>query len=206
MRKLTAAAMISLDGVMQAPGGPEEDASGGFAYGGWVWPYSTEDEEVMGGALKRPFELVLGRRTCDIFAGYWPHVPEDAPHRYIADLFNGTTKHVATHHPDTLEWQNSRALGPDVAPAVRDIKRGDGPDLLTQGSSDLVHQLLATDLVDELRLLVYPVLLGRGKRLFDDHTQASAFRLEESKITPTGVLITRYIREGEVRTGSFEHG
>lgn len=202
MRKLTVAAMISLDGVMQAPGGLEEDTSGGFAYGGWVWPYWDENEDVMGGAFKRPFELVLGRRTYDIFAGYWPHVPQGAPHRSIADLFNGTTKHVATHHPDTLAWQNSRALGPDIAAAVRELKRGDGPDLLTQGSSDLVHQLLATDLVDELRLLVYPVLLGRGKHLFDDRTQASAFRLEESKTSSTGVLVTRYARAGEVRTGS----
>ena len=158
----------------------------------------------MGGVFKRPFDLVLGRRTYDIFAGYWPHVPEGAPHRGIADLFNGTTKHVATHHPETLEWQNSHALGPDIAAALRELKRGDGPDLLTQGSSELVHQLLATDLVDELRLLVYPVLLGRGKRLFDDHAQASAFRLEASKTSSTGVLVTHYVREGEVRTGSFE--
>jgi len=204
MRKLIVAVMISLDGVMQAPGGPEEDTSGGFAYGGWVWPYADDSVDVMGGAFKRPFELVLGRRTYDIFAGYWPHVPESAPYQHIADLFNGTTKHVATHHPETLEWQNSRALGPDIAAAVRELKRGDGSDLLTQGSSDLLHQLLATDLVDELRLLIYPVLLGRGKRLFDDQAQASAFRLEESKTSSTGVLVTHYVREGEVRTGSFE--
>jgi len=203
MRKLTVAAMISLDGVMQAPGGPDEDISGGFAYGGWTWPYADAAQDVMGGALKQPFELLLGRRTYDIFAGYWPHVPQGAPHQFIADLFNGTTKHVATHHPETLAWQNSRALGPDIAAAVRELKRGDGSDLLTQGSTDLVHQLLATDLVDELRLLVYPILLGRGKRLFDDDTQASAFRLEESKTSSTGVLITRYVRDGEVRTGSF---
>ena len=204
MRKLTVAAMISLDGVMQAPGGPEEDTSGGFAYGGWIWPYADEGVDVMGGAFKRPFDLVLGRRTYDIFAAYWPNVPEGAPHRYIADAFNGATKHVATHHPDTLAWQNSRALGPDITAAVRELKRGDGPDLLTQGSSDLLHQLLATDLVDELRLLIYPVLLGRGKRLFDDRTQASAFRLDESQTSSTGVLVTRYVRDGEVRTGSFE--
>ncbi len=202
MRTLTVAAMISLDGVMQAPGGPEEDTSGGFEYGGWVWPYADADEDAMGGAFNRPFELVLGRRTYDIFAGYWPHVPQGAPHQAIADAFNGTIKHVATHHPDTLAWQNSRALGTDVVAALREIKRSDGPDLITQGSSELVHQLLATDLVDELRLLVYPVLLGRGKRLFDDRSQASAFRLEESK-TASNVLITRYVRDGEVRTGSF---
>jgi dihydrofolate reductase len=158
----------------------------------------------MGGVFERPFELLLGRRTYDIFAAYWPHVAEDAPHRGIADAFNGTTKHVATHHPDTLAWQNSRALGPDIVAAVRTLRRGDGPDLVTQGSSELVHQLLATDLVDELLLLVHPLLLGRGKRLFDDRSQACAFRLEESKATPSGVLVNRYIREGEVRTGSFE--
>ena len=202
MRKLIVAAMISLDGVVQAPGGPEEDTSGNFAYGGWVWPYADADDDAMGGVFKHPFELVLGRRTYDIFAAYWPHVPKGAPHQHIADLFNGTAKHVATHHPETLAWQNSRALGADLVATVRELKHGEGPDLLTQGSSHLVRQLLATDVVDELRLLVYPVLLGRGKRLFDDHTQASAFRLEESKTSSTGVLISRYVREGEVRTGT----
>jgi dihydrofolate reductase len=195
--------MTSLDGIMQAPGGPDEDPSGGFTYGGWVWPFDDDSVEVMGGAFRHPFELLLGRRTYDIFAGYWPHVPAGAPHQHIADLFNGTTKHVATHHPETLAWQNSHALGGDIAAAVRELKRVDGPDLLTQGSSDLVHQLLATDLVDELRLLVYPVLLGRGKRLFDDGTDASAFQLEASKTSSTGVLVSRYVRDGEVRTGSF---
>ena len=204
MRKLIVPAFISLDGVMQAPGGPQEDTSGGFAHGGWVWPYADETDEVMGGVFKRQFELLLGRRTYDIFAAYWPHVAEDAPHRGIADAFNGTTKHVATHHPDTLAWRNSRALGPDAVAAVRGLKHSNGPDLVTQGSSDLVHQLLATDLVDELLMLVYPLLLGRGKRLFDERSQAFAFRLEESKATPRGVLVNRYTREGEVRTGSFE--
>jgi len=203
MRKLIVAAMSSLDGVVQAPGGPEEDTSGGFEYGGWVWPYADADDDAMGGVFKHPFELVLGRRTYDIFAAYWPHVPKGAPHQHIADLFNGTAKHVATHQPEALPWQNSRALGPDVVAAMRELKRADGPDLLTQGSSNLVHQLLATDLVDELRVLVYPVLLGRGKRLFDDHTQPSAFRLDASKTSSTGVLITHYVRDGEVRTGSF---
>jgi len=204
MRKLIVPAFISLDGVMQAPGGAQEDISGGFAHGGWVWPYADESDEVMGGVFERPFELLLGRRTYDIFAAYWPHVAEDAPHRGIADLFNDTAKHVATHHPDTLEWRDSHALGSDIIATVRELKRADGPDLVTQGSSDLVHQLLATHLVDELRLLVYPILLGRGKRLFDDHSQAAAFRLEQSKATSKGVLVNRYVRAGEVRTGSFE--
>ena len=204
MRKLIVPAFVSLDGVMQAPGGPKEDTSGGFAHGGWVWPYSDESDEVMGGVFERPFELLLGRRTYEIFAAYWPHVAKGAPHRGIADMFNGTAKHVATHHPDTLEWRDSHALGPDIVAAVRELKRGEGRNLVTQGSSELVHQLLATDLVDEVLLLVHPVLLGRGKRLFDDHSQASAFRLEASRATSSGVLVNRYVREGEVRTGSFE--
>jgi dihydrofolate reductase len=195
--------MISLDGVMQAPGGPEEDRSSGFVHGGWVWPYGDGDEDAMGGAFNEPFELVLGRRTYDLFAGYWPQVPHGAPHQHIADAFNGVAKHVATHHPATLAWHNSHALGADIAAALRELKRGAGADLLTQGSSDLVHQLLATDLVDELRLLVYPVLLGRGKRLFDGQAQSSAFRLQESRRTSTGVLVNRYLRDGAVRTGSF---
>jgi len=204
MRKLIVPAFISLDGVMQAPGGPEEDTGGGFAHGGWVWPYYDDSDDEMGGVFKRPFELLLGRRTYDIFAAYWPHVAEDAPHRNIADLFNGTIKHVATHRADSLEWNNSRALGPDITAAVRELKHTDGPDLVTQGSSVLVHQLLEANLVDELLLQVFPVLLGRGKRLFDDRSQATAFRLESSKTSPKGVLTNRYVREGEVRTGSFE--
>ena len=187
MRKLIVPAFISLDGVMQAPGGPGEDTSGGFIHGGWIWPFAGESDEVMGGVFERPFELLLGRRTFDIFAAYWPHVAEDAPHRGIADMFNGTAKHVATHHPGTLAWRNSHALGTDIATAVRTLKRSDGPNLVTQGSSDLVHQLL-----------------GHGKRLFDDHGRASAFRLEQSKATSRGVLVNRYLRAGDVQTGSFE--
>lgn len=204
MRKLIVPAFISLDGVMQAPGGPQEDTSGGFAYGGWVWPFADDSGAVMGGVFAQPFELLLGRRTYDIFAAYWPHVPADAPHRGLADLFNGTTKHVATHHPGTLAWQPSRALGAEVAAAVRDLKRANGPALVTQGSSELVHQLLATDLVDELRLLVHPILLGHGKRLFDAAAQAAAFQLQSSTASPTGVLTCRYVRAGAVQTGSFE--
>ena len=204
MRKLVVAAMLSLDGVMQAPGGPQEDTSGGFAHGGWIWPHASAGEDAMGGAFKQPFELLLGRRTYDIFAAYWPQVASDAPHHGIAALFNGVPKHVATHHAQTLTWHNSHALGPDIVAAVRALKHGDGADLLTQGSSQLVHQLLATDLVDELRLLVYPVVLGRGKRLFDEHGQASAFRLEESRSTPSGVVITRHVRDGEVRSRAFD--
>ncbi|SDQ60748.1 Dihydrofolate reductase [Pseudoxanthomonas sp. CF385] len=205
MRKLIVAVMVSLDGVIQGPGGPDEDRSGGFALGGWAWPYASDDE-AMDGLFARPFSLVLGRRTYDIFAGYWPQVPSDAPHGGIADAFNAATKHVATHHPDTLAWAHSQALGDDPVGALRTLKREDGPDLVTQGSSDLIHQLLASDVVDELRLLVYPVLLGRGKRLFDGDEHPAAFRLASSRTTPTGIVIGRYEREGDVRTGSFAEG
>ncbi len=204
MRSLIVAAMISLDGVMQAPGGPEEDTGGGFLHGGWVWPHMREDDDTMGGVFSRPYDLVLGRRTYDIFAAYWPHMPGDGSHGNIADGFNAAAKHVATHRPDTLDWRNSRALGEDVIAALRELKRGDGPDLVTQGSGDLVHQLLASDLVDELRLLVFPVLLGRGKRLFDDRAQPSAFRLASSQTSAAGVLTTHYLRDGDVRTGTHE--
>ncbi len=205
MSRLIAAVMVSLDGIIQAPGGPDEDRSGGFDFGGWAWPFASEDE-AMDGLFVRPFSLLLGRRTYDIFAGYWPQVPSDAPHGGIADAFNGATKYVATHHSGSLAWQHSHALGADVVSAVRALKHRDGPDLITQGSSDLLHQLLATDLVDELRLLVYPVLLGHGKRLFDDRTQAAAFRLAASRTTAAGVIVSRYLRDGDVRTGSFADG
>ena len=204
MRRLIVAAMTSVDGVIQAPGGPDEDRSGGFAHGGWVWPYEGDDE-AMDGLFAHPFALLLGRRTYDIFAGYWPQVASDAPHGGIADAFNGATKYVATHRPETLGWQHSHALGAAIGPAVRALKHRDGPDLITQGSSELVHQLLATDLVDELRLLAYPLLLGRGKRLFDDGTQPAAFRLAATRTTPAGVVIGRYLRDGDVRSGSFAH-
>ena len=202
MARLIAAVMVSLDGVIQSPGGPDEDTSGGFAHGGWVWPFADGDA-AMDGLFAQPFSLLLGRRTYDIFAGYWPQVPSDAPHGDIADAFNGAAKYVATHHPDTLAWQRSHALGADVLSAVRALKHRDGPVLITQGSSDLLHQLLATDLVDELRLLTYPVLLGRGKRLFDAGALPSAFRLDATRSTPAGVVVSRYLRDGDVRTGTF---
>ena len=205
MRKLTVAAFMSLDGVMQAPGGPEEDTSGEFRLGGWIVPYA---DNVSGQAIQdlfaKPFELLLGRRTYDIFAAYWPHRQADSKSHAIADLFNNVPKHVATHHPDTLDWHNSHALQGNLADAIRALKHQDGADLLTQGSGDLVRQLLAAGLVDELKLMIFPVVLGRGKRLFDDTAQALAFTLAHSISTPGGVLIARYVSQGEVRTGAFE--
>ncbi|WP_027213986.1 dihydrofolate reductase family protein [Burkholderia sp. WSM2232] len=205
MRKLTVSAFISLDGVIQAPGGPEEDPSGNFRLGGWIVPYA---DDAISGYLQElfaeRFELLLGRRTYDIFAGYWPHVPAGSPSRGIADLLNGVPKHVTTHRPDTLEWQESHALTDTLADAIRALKQQSGADLLTFGSGNMVAQLLAADLVDELRLVIYPLILGRGKRLFGENAPASAFRLAHSVSTPHGVIITRYVRGGEVRTGSFD--
>jgi dihydrofolate reductase len=205
MRKLIVAEHLSLDGVIQAPGGPSEDPSDNFHFGGWTVPYT---DEVIGQELQdllsQPFELLLGRRTYDIFAAYWPHVHADSASHAIAELFNNVPKHVATHRSDTLEWRNSHALEGDLADAIRALKHQDGANLLTWGSGDMVRQLLAAGLVDELRLLIYPVVLARGKRLFDNNAQASAFTLAHSISTSGGVLITRYVRGGEVRTGTFE--
>ncbi|HWT69163.1 MAG TPA: dihydrofolate reductase family protein [Pseudomonas sp.] len=203
MRTLIVAAFMSIDGVMQAPGGPEEDRSDGFRFGGWIVPYAdpVSGEAVMD-LFAQPFELLLGRRTYDIFADYWPKIKADA-HNPIADLFNAVPKHVATHRPDSLTWHNSQALDADLVGAIRALKQQNGSQLLTQGSGDLVRQLLAAGLVDELRLMIHPVLLGHGKRLFGDDAQASAFTLEHSITTPGGVLVARYVRSGEVQTGTF---
>jgi dihydrofolate reductase len=213
MRKLVTAAFVSLDGIMQAPGGPEEDPSGGFRHGGWIAPYS-DPAFVRGTAenLGRPFDLLLGRKTYDIFAAYWPQFDLDpgssafaaaAAAAEIAHAFNGATKYVASRSPSEFAWQNSRWLGPDAAAAVRELKQGDGPDLLTQGSGDLAQTLFAADLVDELRLLIFPVTLGTGKRLFGTGARPAAFRLTRSVASPSGVLVATYERAGDVRTGSF---
>lgn len=203
MRPLIVAAFVSLDGVIQSPGAPDEDPNSGFRLGGWATPY---DDEAIGQAQQdlfaRPFELLLGRRTWDIFASFWPRVGPEAGNP-VADLFNRVPKHVATHRPGTLDWENSRALKGDLAGAVRALKDEDGGVLLTQGSGDVVRQLFAAGLVDELRLVTCPVVLGRGKRLFGDDAEAAAFTLADSVRTPGGALITRYLRGGEVRTGTW---
>jgi dihydrofolate reductase len=154
--------------------------------------------------FSQPFELLLGRRTYDIWAAYWPRIGANSPSHPIAGPFNSVRKHVATHRPDTLDWENSHALDGDLAEAVRALKHQGGANLLTHGSGDMVRQLLAAGLVDELQLLIYPLLLGRGKRVFGDDAQESAFTLAHSIGTPSGVLITRYVRSGEVRTGTFK--
>src|SRR5262245_34774304 len=197
MRRLIVAEFISLDGVIQSPGGPEEDTSGEFLLGGWQVPYADDAiSQAVQDLFSQPFELLLGRRTYDIWAPYWPRVRANSASHAIAALFNRVPKHVATHRSDSLDWQNSHALEGDLAEAIRALKHQDGVNILTWGSGDLVRQLLAAGLVDELRLLIYPVVLGRGKRLFGDNAQASAFTLAHSTSTPGGVLITRYVRSG----------
>lgn len=205
MRKLIVAEQISLDGVIQSPGAPDEDPSGEFSLGGWVVPYSDEAiGQYLQDLLSQPFELLLGRRTYEIFAAYWPRIPIDSDVRAVADRFNSVPKHVATHRSDKLNWQNSHALEGDLPDAIRALQQQDGGNLLTWGSADMVRQLLAAGLVDELRLMICPVILGRGKRLFGDNAQPSAFTLVHSTTTSTGVLLTSYARNGEVRTGSFD--
>jgi dihydrofolate reductase len=203
MRKLIVSAFVSLDGVMQAPGGPEEDPTGGFEYGGWTFPYWDEvGGEAMGDIFARPYDLLLGRKTYDIFAAYWPF-QKDSP---IAEQFNAVTKYVATSGTDPLAWVSSVKLEGDVLDAVARLKQGDGPDLLTQGSAMLVRALLARGLVDELNLLVFPLLLGKGKRWFDESAKPGEFTLVSSVTSTTGVIVSRYRPSGPVRTGSFAQG
>jgi dihydrofolate reductase len=211
MRKIVAGAFVSLDCVMQAPGGPKEDPTSGFKYGGWTAPYWDDViAAAMDETLSIPFDLLLGRKTYDIFAAHWPHLDVDpAASKYdpltikVAQLFNRVTKYVATHSPSTLAWQNSQPLGSDIVATLRDLKKKDGPALLIQGSSDLIQTLLAHDLIDEFRLLIFPVVFGKGKRLFGEGTLAGAFKLTRSVTSPSGVLIAGYERAGDIKTGSF---
>lgn len=200
MRRLTVAAFLSLDGIMQAPGGPDEDTSGGFAHGGWIVPHW---DDVLGEAVDRlfraPVALLLGRRTYDIFAAHWPRVQDDP----FADSLNAMTKYVATRSPGPLAWNNSHAIGPDGADAVRRLKSEEGPDLLTQGSSDLIQSLLAAGLVDRFTLMTFPLLLGSGKRLFGAGARPAGLQLTGCVTSTTGAVIATYERIGPVETGSF---
>lgn len=211
MRKLIISAFVSLDGVMQAPGGPEEDPTGGFQHGGWTVPYWDDSIGAqMGETFSAPFDLLLGRKTYDIFAAHWgnivtdPNAPGyDAENAGIASLFNGVKKYVASRSPRTLSWQNSVSLGSDVAGELRELKRQEGPTLLVQGSADFIQRLLANDLVDEFRMLIYPVVLGNGKRLFGSGTLPRSFTLAKSVQTKPGVIAATYQRSGDVKIGSF---
>ena len=195
MRKIRIIEQISLDGVIQAPGGRDED--GDYAYGGWAMLFfDTAILEAIIAAQGRSFDLLLGRRTYDIWAGYWPKV-ENGP---ISGGLNAATKYVATHRPDSLEWGPVEDLGADIMEGVRGVKSKDGPDLIVWGSSTLTSVLLGQELVDEVVLMVYPVLLGRGKRFFSDSADPREFAFVSTKATPTGVLINSYRHVGALRT------
>jgi dihydrofolate reductase len=198
MRNLIVLSFVTIDGVMQAPGGPKEDTSGGFKHGGWTVPYFDEfGGNVMGQQMSRPSSLLLGRKTYDIFASYWPQHENDWPG------INKKTKYVVSHKPKKLTWENSVLVKGNVAKEIRKLKEQDGPELQVYGSGNLIQTLLKHDLVDELWLKIFPIALGKGKRLFDQGTIPAAFTLQESKTSPSGVIVASYKRSGEVKTGSF---
>jgi dihydrofolate reductase len=203
MRRVIVGAFVSMDGVMQAPGGPEEDPTGGFQLGGWVAPLADVDPvfgQELGKLFDQPFDLLLGRRTYDIFAAHWPFA-EGGPYDDIARTFNRITKYVATRKGVELTWKGSVALG-DAARDVAKLKQEDGPALVTQGSSELVHALLAAGLVDEIRTFTFPLLLGKGKRLFADDGEPRAFQLAHSAVSPNGLIHATYVRAGAVKTAT----
>ncbi len=198
MRKIIVLEFVSLDGVMQAPGGPGEDTSGSFSYGGWTVPHFDEASgKLMEQQMKRPFELLLGKNTYGIFASYWPQHGAEWP------SVNETRKYVVSHHEMKPEWNNSVLLKDDVVAKISRLKEQDGPDLHVYGSGNLVQTLLQHDLVDELWLKIFPVTLGAGKKLFAEGVRPAAFELTESTVTSLGVIFANYKRAGEVKTGSF---
>ena len=200
MRKLTGAVFVSIDGVMQAPGGPEEDPSGGFRFGGWVQPFWDQDMGPFEKLIMSDYDLLLGKRTYDIFSAYWPYNQDDP----IGAKFQRINKYVVTHSNDPLTWDNSEKLSGNLCDAVADLKKSDGRDLLIQGSSTLYAPLLAAGLIDKLVLITFPVVLGQGKRIFDGSQQPGALKLVESFVSPKGVVIATYEPDGDVPTGSFE--
>lgn len=198
MRKIIVLTFITLDGVIQAPGGPTEDTSGDFKYGGWTVPYFDEFlGKVMTEQMSRPFDLLLGRKTFEIFAGYWPQHEDEWPGIHDA------TKYVVSNTLTKHEWKNSVFLNDDVVEKIKKLKEQDGPDLQVYGSGVLIQTLMQHDLVDEFWLKIFPITLGQGKRLFDRGTIPATFTLIESKSSPSGVIIANYKRAGEVKTGSF---
>lgn len=201
MRKIVVLSFISLDGVMQAPGGTEEDTSDGFKFGGWTVPYFEEvSGKMMGEQMEMPFDLLLGRKTYDIFASYWPHQdPSNGP----TVPFNNATKYVVSGSNPKLEWENSVLIEGDVAAKIKELKGQDGPMLQVHGSANMIQTLLKNDLVDELWLKIFPVILADGKRLFAEGAIPAAFELIDTKTTPKGVIFANYKRAGEVETGSF---
>ena len=200
MRKLIVLSFITLDGVMQAPGGPGEDDSGGFKYGGWSVGYFDDFlGNVMTEQMGHPFDLLLGRKTYDIFAGYWPQVKDET-----GVGINRAKKYVVSHRPVNLDWKTTVPINGDVAGKIKQLKKDDGPEIQVHGSGNLIQTLLQNDLVDEFWLKTFPVALGSGKRLFAEGTMPAGFTLKESRTSPTGVIVSSYAPAGDVKIGSFE--
>ncbi|MDB5432122.1 MAG: hypothetical protein JWP35_3238 [Caulobacter sp.] len=202
MRKIIVGAQVSIDGVMQAPGGPSEDPTKGFRFGGWAMPYFNEEfGEEIERLFKERFDLLLGRKTYEIFAAYWPYQDEHGPNGDITTLFNAIGKYVvsASGEVDT-RWADTRLLR-DIA-AIARLKQEDGPNLVTQGSTELVHALLAHDLVDAISLYTVPIVLGGGKKLFADGSTPHAFTLTGSRVAPNGLVVAHYERDGEIQAGA----
>lgn len=200
MRKLIVSTFVTLDGVMQAPGGPEEDTTGGFTYGGWTVNYWDDlMGQVMGEYMAKPFELLLGRKTYEIFAAHWPYIKDDP----TADKLNSVRKYVVSRTLDEVNWNNSTLVIGNVEQAIRTLKEQNMPELQVNGSGNLIQTLLKHDLIDEFRLWIFPVTIGKGKRLFGEGTQPANLKLIDSKISTTGVIIATYEPAGELKTGSF---
>lgn len=201
MRKLIVSTFVSLDGIMQAPGGPEEDPTGGFTLGGWTFNYWDAAMDISASGFDgKDRELVLGRRTYEIFDAYWPYQPVDDP---VARTLNAAKKHVASRTLTTLHWNNSALLRGDVVAAISALKTGPGPDLQVIGSGNLIQTLQAASLIDEYNVWTFPAVLGRGKRLFGEATRPFALRLVRSQVSSTGVVMSTYVPDGDVRPGSF---
>jgi dihydrofolate reductase len=199
MRKLTGAVFVSLDGVMQAPGGPEEDPTGGFRFGGWTAPFWSEDTGPFEKIIESDYDLLLGKRTYDIFAAYWPNNRDNA----IGERFQRINKYVLTHSDQPLDWENSYRLSGETPAAVGDLKKSEGRDLLIQGSSTLYAPLVSAGLIDRLVLMTFPVVLGQGKRIFDGSQKPGGLKLVDSFVSGTGVVTAIYEPAGEVQTGTF---
>ncbi len=201
MRKLIASTFASLDGIMQAPGGPEEDDTDGFTLGGWMFAYGVDSVDISAAGFDgKDRELVLGRRTYEIFEAFWPHQPDDHP---IAKTFNATRKYVASRTLTMLRWNNSTLLHGDVASAIIALKAQPGADLQIIGSGNLIQTLQAASLIDEYNVWTFPVVLGRGKRLFSETARPSALRLVRSQLSTTGVVMSTYVPGGDIQFGTF---
>jgi len=200
MRKLSVNSFVTLDGVMQAPGGPEEDPSGGFKHGGWSVNYwDGLMGQIMGDYMSKPFELLLGRKTYDIFAAHWPYSKEEP----AAKILNSVKKYVVSKSLKKVDWNNSSLLNGDIVQEIKKLKAQNGPEIQVHGSSNLIQTLLKNNLADEYRLWIFPVTVGNGKRLFGEGSIPADFKLLESRISDTGVIISTYKPSGELKVGFF---